>query len=164
MPVNFFDEACREGPVHEREFGICDPRDGEKAFIDRDNRPAWIATVINNAGISLVFTAIDNCVEILRDDGGMEKRCDGMLTSDEHIVFLELKSRQKDWVSAAVEQLETTIRHFMANHDISLFSVRRAFACNNKHPQFRVVRHELKQRFYQQFKIRLNVQAVIEFH
>lgn len=164
MPVNFFDKDCQEGHILDREFGICDQQDGEKAFVDRDNRPAWIATVNNNANIPLTFTAIDNCVEILRDDGGMEKRCDGMLTSDEHIVFLELKSKRTNWVSEAAAQLESTIRNFIKHHNILLFASKRAFACNNKHPQFRVIHHELKQRFYQQYKVRLNVQAVIEFN
>jgi hypothetical protein len=164
MPVNFFEEACRAGPIAAAEFGICDNQDGGKAFIAYDNRHAWIARVDNRGKLELMFTAIDNCVEMFRGDGKMDKRCDGMLTSGDHIVFIELKSQGKQWVSAAVAQLKSTIRHFIENHDISVFKYKRAYACNNRHPRFHVIDHEMKQQFYREFKVRLNVQAVIKFN
>jgi len=162
MPINFFDETCQELSIVDSEFGICDNEDGSKAFVDRVNRDKWVATVDNSGKMELTFTAIDNCVEIMRDNGDMDKRYDGMLTSEEHIFFLELKSQRSNWITDAIEQLRVTVGHFIENHDISIFRYKRAFACNNKHPQFQVINHEKKQRFFNEFKVRLHVQATIK--
>lgn len=162
MSINFFSDICQEGPIVDSEFGICDNQDGEKAFVNCDNRDKWVATVDNAKNIALIFTAIDNCIEVLRDNGDMDKRCDGMLTSEEYIVFLELKSQRSNWIQDAIKQLRSTVGHFVANHDISVFRYKKAFACNNKHPQFQYINHEKKQRFFNEFKVRLHVQATIK--
>ena len=162
MPINFFDETCKEASIIDSEFGICDNEDGGKAFVDRVNRDKWVATVDNSGKMELIFTAIDNCVEILRDNGGMDKRCDGMLTSGDHIFFLELKNQRSNWKTVAIEQLRITVGHFIENHDISIFRYKKAFACNKKHPQFQVIDREKKQRFFDEFKVRLHVQATIK--
>ncbi len=161
MPIDFFKSTCQEQPIQAKAFGLCDNQNGEKAFTDLLDNNNWIAIVENNSQIPIKFTAIDNCIEILRPNGEMDNRCDGMLTYTDNIVFVELKIQRTRWITDAIDQLETTIQHFIDHHDIDSFRHKRAFACNKKHPHFQVLDFELKQRFYQTYKIRLNVQASI---
>ena len=162
MPINFFNAKCQEEPINNSLFGICDNQDGKKAFIDKANKDTWIATVKNYNNIEILFTAIDNCIDILRDIGEMDNRCDGMLTYNNNIVFAELKNQRVNWISDAINQLEIIIEHFISNHDISVYQHKRAFACNKRHPHFHVIGTEKKQRFYNKFRVRLNIQTTIE--
>lgn len=47
----------------------------------------------NEEKFSVTFTAIDHCIETLRADGSMDKRCDGVLTYGTTVIFVELKER-----------------------------------------------------------------------
>ena len=85
-----------------------------------------------------------------------------MLTYADNIVFVELKAVLKSWIPNATEQLETTIQHFIAHHDISTYRHKRAFACNKKHPKFQVIDNETKRRFFDTYRVRLNIQGVIK--
>lgn len=162
MNSNFFDINCQEAPITALVFGICDDQNGQKAYTDLANAPKWIATVENPNAHKVVFTAIDNCISITRDDGSDEKRCDGMITYLDNIIFVELKVVAKSWQSDAIEQLEITIQHFIANHDLTQFKHKRAFACNKKHPHFQVIETETKRRFFDKYRVRLNIQANIK--
>ncbi len=64
-------------------FGICDdpPPPHIPAYIEEDNPLKWIAIIHNPKQESVEFYAIDHCVEIVRTDGTMESRCDGLLRS-----------------------------------------------------------------------------------
>ncbi|NJO14694.1 MAG: hypothetical protein HC877_02815 [Thioploca sp.] len=92
----------------------------------------------------------------------MERRCDGMLTYTDNIIFVELKNQRKNWISDAVEQLKITIECFTKHHDLNLFKRKRAFACNKKHPNFCTGHKETMKRFFDTYKIRLNIQAKIK--
>jgi hypothetical protein len=141
---------------------LCDGQNGRVAYTDRNNPDKWIAIVTNRKKISLVFTAIDDGV--IRNDEEPERgRCDGMLASDEHIVFVELKDQRKNWKSEAIEQLESTIRFFIANHDITIYRHKKAYACNKKHPQFQRIENELNLRFFRTYGVRLAIQNDIVF-
>ncbi|TWV15132.1 hypothetical protein FQ707_02115 [Bacteroidaceae bacterium HV4-6-C5C] len=167
MPINFFTPLCQTENIRNKEFGICDDEDINNktpAYIDKIDPKKWIAIIKNTTGKSLNFTAIDNCVEIRKENGDMDNRCDGMLTNEENIVFIELKDQQKNWVQHAVDkQLQTTIDHFKANYDITKYKHKRAFACNRKHPRFQCSYKEKMSTFYQKNKIRLNLENVIVF-
>ncbi len=162
MPINFFKHDCQDRHVTDAEFGLCDEQNGQRAFVDRENRAAWVAVVENGNEHEITFTGIDNCIEIFRDSGDMERRCDGMLTSAEQIIFVELKDQRCGWISDAIKQLASTIRCFQEQHDISVYSQKKAFACNRRHPHFQVMDNTRKQRFYNEFRVRLNIQATIE--
>ena len=162
MTVNFLDVRCQELPISASQFGICDDQNGLIAYTDTTDSSKWIATVNNPQATPVTFTAVDNCVEILRGDGDADRKCDGMMTYSENLVFVELKEVKSSWISDAVEQLEITIQHFIANHDIGIFRHKRAFACNKKHPNFHVIDNETKRRFFDTYRIRLNVQATIQ--
>jgi hypothetical protein len=160
--MNFYDSACQEPPLTDIVFGLCDDKKGGVAYIDKNNKTKWIAIIKNNKKVTLVFTAIDKGVIKDHEEPG-RGRCDGMLTSNEHIYFVELKDQRKNWKSDAIEQLESTIKFFIANHDITVYKHKKAFACNKKHPQFQTIEHELNLRFFRIYGVRLGIQAEIVF-
>ncbi len=158
--MNFFDAACQEPPINHAEFGLCDDQDGTKAYTNLADSAKWVATVKNRNQKELVFTAIDACVINGAEECG-RGRCDGMLTSNEHLYFVELKEQMSTWRSHAIEQLESTIQFFIAHHDISAYRFRKAFACNKKHPRFQEIDNELNKSFFRKYGVRLDVQAEI---
>jgi hypothetical protein len=160
--MNFYDVAYQDPSLDDALFGLCDDKKGKVAYIDRNNQNIWIATIKNKRRIRLVFTAIDKGVIKDNEEPG-RGRCDGMLTSNEHIYFVELKDQKTNWKSDAVEQLESTIQFFIANHDITVYRHKKAFACNKKHPQFQRIENELNLRFFRTYGVRLSIQAEIIF-
>lgn len=162
MPINFFAPTCQEPSINAVRFGICDDQQGGKAYTNTADQDAWVATVENDRQEDITFTAIDQCIEIYRANGDMENRCDGMLTYPDNIVFVELKDQRGGWIPHATLQLETTIRHFQANHDLGVFRHKRAFACNKRHPRFQVINASLKQEFFHRYGVRLNVGGKIK--
>ncbi len=166
MPIDFFDENCQSS-TNANEFGLCDDESGTKVYFDRNKAhiKQWIAIVQNNNEIMITLTAIDNCILIRRNKTELENRCDGMLTytieNNEAIIFFELKNKAKDWIAEAIHQLEVTIQKFLENNDISEFKIKKAFACNRKHPQFQTSQISEMQRFYNRYKIKLLIQQHI---
>lgn len=161
MRIDFFEATCQSNTTAAL-FGICDNEDGSPAFIDEINQDIWIAKVINDSSINVILTAIDNCISILRNDDTMDSRCDAMLTYTDNIIFLELKNQRADWITDAVNQIETTIINFIANSDITVFRHKRAFAANKKHPRFNYGNPERSQRFFTEYRVRLNIEATIK--
>ena len=156
--VDFFaEEECVEDSL----FGICDdPDESAKtpAYVNRDikQQEQWGARVINKSDSSVAFNAIDNKIEITRDDGNTENRCDAMLHNDKCLVFVELKSQMRNWIKYAVEiQLATTIRIFKENHDITKFHKPVAYVCNTQHPCFSVSHKEYMDNFRKEHGVRL---------
>jgi hypothetical protein len=156
--VDFFRE---EETIHSSHFGICDNEDEKvktPAFVDCDikNEASWTANVLNHTGDHISFIAVDNKIEILREDGSMENRCDAMLHNVENIIFVELKIQRLNWIKHAVEeQLQTTIQIFKENNDIKKFRHRLAYVCNRKHPRFCYSNKQLMQQFRDRNDVRL---------
>ncbi len=167
MAVDFFQEKCQIRNIREKRFGICDEEDTNvktPAYIETRDESKWIAIVKNETENAIHFTAVDNCVVITRPDGNMENRCDAILRCGDHIVFVELKDQQKDWITHAVdEQLQNTIDHFKENHNIQAYKYRRAFVCNRKHPNFKTSYKDKMNTFYKKNGIRLNLMQEIVF-
>jgi hypothetical protein len=160
MSLNFFDAACQEPPLNNTLFGLCDDQNGTKAYTNTDEPEKWIATVKNSNSSTLIFTAIDKCV--IKDHEEKERgRCDGMLTSDNHLYLVELKELSARWQQDAIEQLESTIQFIKANHDISGYKHKKAFACNKRHGKFQVTGSELNIRFFKNYGFRIDIQAEI---
>lgn len=141
MIINFFEATC-QGVTETKLFGLCDdPPPSEKAsYIDKRNGSKWIAIVVNEDRYRVVFTAIDRCIDIRRADGSMDKRCDGVLTYDSTIIFVELKERGalgNKWVKDAEEQLRTTIGYFEREEDAEKFNLKKAYIANSEHPKFK---------------------------
>lgn len=136
MSINFLDPNCSTNS-NNREFGLCDdpPPSKSPAYIEEIDQTIWIAKVNNPNTEKVTFFAIDNCVEVLRADGKMESRCDGVLSYSNNLIFVELKSRKsKKWFKGGREQLTTTIKNFMLHHDISEYSKVEAYVCNKLRP------------------------------
>ncbi|MGV6946777.1 hypothetical protein [Sphingobacterium kyonggiense] len=158
MKLDFYDAKCQSAGIDLQLFGICDDEDGKKAYVDSDQDNKWIATVLNSRQLPITFTAIDNCIEILRDNGEMENRCDGMLTYPDNIVFIELKNqRTGGWIGDGLDQIETTIIHFKANHKLNDIKYKRAFVANKRKIYFHVLDTERKRRFFDKYRVRIHV-------
>lgn len=156
--INFFEENCREENIVYRQFGICDDQNSEVAYIDVDNNSKWIASVINPNSKPVCFTAIDNCIEIRRENGNMDLRCDGMIDYPDNIVFIELKNQHTGgWASDGLQQIESTILHYQHNHDLSLHKYKRAFVINKKRKHFQTIETELKRRFFDTYRVRISI-------
>jgi hypothetical protein len=160
MSINFALAACREPSRNDALFGICDDQDGTKAYTDTAHPDNWIATVKNDRNKDLVFTAVDKC--LIQDHEQPDRgRCDGLLTSDEHIYFIELKDQDKKWRSKAIEQLESTIQFYIESHNIDLYRHKKAFACNKQRPHFQEIDNELNKTFFRKYRVRIDAQAEI---
>lgn len=160
--MDFFAAECQEPSLNHTLFGLCDDQNGTKAYTNVNDPARWIATVKNDYSKTLSFTAIDKCV--IKDGEEIGRgRCDGMLTSagNEHIYFVELKELEPPWISGAIDQLESTVKFFMANHNISIFRHKKAFACNKKRHKFWVIDNEFNLKFFRTYGVRIDVQAEI---
>jgi len=162
--MNFFDPACYENMVHyEDQFGLCDDKNGAKAYVDTSNQNKWIATVINETDIGITFSAVDKCV--IRDDEYPGRgRCDCMLTSstNEHLYFVELNTSMKGWVEESLQQLESTIAFFREAHDLAKYRHKKTYASNKRFQAFHSNYTEQMQRFYRKNAVRLEIGNIIK--
>lgn len=164
MSVNFFETDCKEESRNEKQFGICDDQNGTKAYTDTTDSTKWIAKVTNVKEIDVAFTAIDNCIIVLKEGTkDKESSCDGMLTFAQNLYLVELKKQGTGgWISDAKGQLENTIKLISENHDLSNFRYKKAFACNRKHPSFTVIDTAERKSFFERTGgFRIDVQAEI---
>lgn len=171
MSVNFFSEACKHSSIRST-FGICDDvvngNTSLPAYLDESNGENWIATIVNHSRESIDFYAIDNCVTFpLKPDGSSSKRCDGLLTCDETIAFLELKSRNEqgvNWIKDSEEQLRSAIFYFERESVSESFTDKRAYAVNNMRPQSRVSQAIRMERFLEETGYLLFIKARVDIH
>ena len=159
MSLDFFQSSCQE-TISDNLFGLCDDQDGRRAYTNTYDPRRWVATVKNDGNLRLVFTAIDNCI-MQSDQYRGNLRCDGMLASDEHLFFVELKDQRSGWLEEAIAQLESTIQLFIENHGLPRQKHRKVFACNKAHPHFSIFDNERNKRFFSTYGFRLDAQAEI---
>lgn len=141
MSIDFNIVKCQTHS-NKKIFGLCDDPAPAKnhAYIDdvKENGSKWIAVVENENRYAATFTAIDNCIEIKREDGTMDKRCDGMLTYNSTVIFVELKERAASgvaWVKDAEKQLKTSIAYFEATDEAEKYKDKKAYIANKEHPK-----------------------------
>lgn len=151
MSVDFSLGTC-QSKSSKKLFGLCDdlPPPHKPAYINETDGAKWIAVVDNYYEYEVTFTAIDHCIPIFLADGVMSKRCDGMLSYNDTVVFVELKQRAQlgsDWIIDAELQLRTTIGYFKASEQAGSFKSKRAYAANSEHPRFRTNQIERMERF-----------------
>ncbi len=164
MSINFFDANC-QSQTNQPKFGLCDDLNEDPAYIDIDDCSKWIAIVENNQEIEVIFTAIDNCIEILRSNGEMENRCEGMLTYNNHIIFVELKERKYTnsvWIEEGEKQLRKTIAVFVNHNNLAIFKSKKAYIANSKKPQFQYSHKDRMQKFRTDTGFRLSIQNTIK--
>jgi len=136
MPINFLDLNCST-QSNELEFGLCDdpPPPHKPAYINETDPLIWIAKVKNPNQEMVTFYAIDHCVSVKRSDGKMAKKCDGVLSYHNNLIFVELKSKKsKQWLREGREQLTSTINNFKLSYDMSICKKVEAYVCNNLKP------------------------------
>ncbi|MGB3419006.1 MAG: hypothetical protein WBA52_00975 [Dolichospermum sp.] len=166
MSINFFDANC-QSQTNQPKFGLCDdpPPSKDPAYIDTVDRSKWIAIVENNQEIEVIFTAIDNCIEIRRSNGKMDNRCDGMLTYNNNIIFVELKERKyrnSEWIEEGENQLRKTIAVFVNHNNLAIFKSKKVYIANRKKPQFQYLHKDRMQKFRTDTGFRLIIQNAIK--
>ena len=139
MSIDFNIVKCQTHS-NKKNFGLCDdpPPAKNPAYIDEVDGAKWIAVVENEDRYAATFTAIDNCIEIKREDGTMDKRCDGILTYNSTVIFVELKERAASgvaWVKDAEKQLKTSIGYFEATDKAEKYKDKKAYIANKEHPK-----------------------------
>ena len=148
MPINYF-ELCQYHSSQDR-FGLCDdpPPESNPAYIDETNNEKWIGIVNNPENKHVQFNAIDNCIDIRRPDNTMDSRCDGVLSYNSSIIFVELKERAGGkWLKKGREQLTATINRFKQESDMKEFDSVQGYVCNSLRPLSSKGQFESIQRF-----------------
>ncbi|MDO7873709.1 hypothetical protein Q5H93_03115 [Hymenobacter sp. ASUV-10] len=152
-------------------FGICDDPTPPgaiptPAYINTDltKKATWIARVNNSAGYEVTFKAVDHCILVLKANGQLQKRCDGILLYNAHIVFVELKE-QKDpgrkWASEGAEQVKQTIKDYQAAHSTEGLTVR-AYVANRIQPNAQQSHFSIIQNFRKTLRIALRIEGAID--
>ncbi|MBC7555022.1 MAG: hypothetical protein H7257_13720 [Taibaiella sp.] len=141
MSIDFFTARC-SGSSDKRIFGLCDKAHPAKepAYIDEDNGKDWIAVIENNNRETVQFIAVDHCIDLLKVDGKMDSRCDGMLYYNTTVIFVELKERSglgNEWVKDGEKQLRATIKHFEQEAEAVNYTFKKAYIANSGHPKFK---------------------------
>lgn len=124
----------------------------------------WIAKVSNDNDLTIAFTAIDNCLIVLKEGTkDKESTCDGMLTFSNSLYLVELKKQGAGgWLSDAKSQLEKTIKLLRSKHNLEEYKYKKAYACNKKHPNFTVIDAAERKAFFERTKgFRIDAQAEI---
>jgi len=152
MSINFSELKC-QCITEKKLFGICDdpPPPPKQAYIDEENGAKWIAVVVNEDRQEVTFTAIDNCIEIRSKNGKLAKRCDGVLTFDSTIVFVELKERDIKgnlWVKDADKQLRSTIGYFEKSDESENYKIKKAYIANREKPRFKESQKDRMDQFF----------------
>ena len=165
MNVNFDELKCQTSS-NRKTFGLCDdpPPAKNPAYIDEANGANWIAVVENESRHQVTFTAIDNCIETLRPDGKMKQRCDGMLTYNSTVIFVELKDRDAEgntWVEDAIPQLKSSIESFEDTLMAENFSKKLAYVSNKQHPKFKSTQQTRMDVFFDDTNYVLRIQGRI---
>jgi hypothetical protein len=147
-----FNVAACQTKSSRKKFGLCDdpPPARIPAYIDENNGKKWIAVVVNEQLKEVTFTAIDNCIEIRKPDNTMHKRCDGFLTYDDNVIFVELKARGAMgnlWVKDGEAQLRTSIGHFMVTDDADNYTEKKAYIANSQRPKFKQTQAQRMNKF-----------------
>jgi hypothetical protein len=152
MSVNFSEAIC-QSITDKKLFGICDdpPPSQNQAYIDEEDGARWIAVVVNEDKQQVTFTAIDNCIKIKSNNGKMAKRCDGVLSFDTTIAFVELKERDEKgnkWVKDAEKQLRSTITYFEKSEEAENYKIKKAYIANRDKPKFKESQKERMDQFF----------------
>lgn len=164
MAVDFRKPVCVTN-TKEKVFGICDdePPPAKQAYLSFENSDEWIAWVDNEHEKDIIFTAIDHCVDIRRPNGDLESSCDGMLTHDRTITFVELKDRDSGrWLGKAIDQLEMTIKVYKSEIGLTAFDRYFAYVANKQRPYFKAASTSLSQKFEDETNFVLMVEQMIK--
>lgn len=160
-----FEKATCQTETNKDKFGIYDPGDKKPAILKFEDATLWHATVINTKQKQIKFTAIDNCIDIFRTNGEMAQRCDGMLTFNTTIYYIELKTGRKAWQQEGLNQIESTIKQMQnkASAFAAQFTKRIAIVANKnaRRPTFQSSNAAQREYFMKEYKTRVQFDAEI---
>ena len=158
MSLNFFKNEQLVSSVPQ--FGIIDPTQNstsiiKTAYVDYLNTSNWNTTVISNNKVDVKFCAIDSNIVFYKSwriNPEKQRSCDGMIYTNDTIVFLEIKDWSidhggKSFTESAIEQLENTIVHFCTAHPKCNYSKKYAYISNKTRPTFHVLMSNTLQKF-----------------
>lgn len=164
MSIDFFKAVCKK-TTSEKKFGLYDAEDKTPAKIKLTDESIWNATIINNGSETICFTAIDNCIDVLRENGEMDSRCDCMLTYNSTLLFVELKNKRDSWQAEGLSQIENIAKIMIYEIPIHYYSFkkRKAIVANRKNqfPAFHNSNAEQRQYFSSKYKMRIQFEAEI---
>lgn len=129
---DIFRELCQDTTQNNR-FGICDDEPHQRAYLDMVDGQKWMAVVENVQRYEVTFTALDHCIEFNQADGKKESRCEGILTYNETIIFVEIKERSgvaKTWAKDADKQLRNSISIIESKLNLGAFPQKKAAIAN----------------------------------
>lgn len=163
----FAQEHQRELPRNDAFFGVNDgvQLNGEEGMAysttDECSKP-WNAQVNNPNCHQVQFTPLDHNIVLHPSPSETHSLCDGMLChGQEWLAFVELKVVGEGWIQHNIDQLESTISLFHANHDYRQFQHREAYAANRKHPSYHFSHKVQMNEFHSRTKFRLLIQNTI---
>jgi hypothetical protein len=163
-PVSFF-SSSQQYTSNKKTFGLCDkePPPHLPAYLDESNGKEWIAVIDNSCQIFVKFVALDNCIKLLKADGKQDKCCDGMLTYNSTVIFVELTTRtDNEWRKEKYKQLCATIKHFKNTKDSDDYKIKKAYIANSSRPKFKTSYGTLVSRFLNDTGYVLRIQNRIE--
>ncbi len=164
MRVNFNKTDCQKR-ISEKKFGLYDEEDKTPAKIIETDEQTWNAIVINKESKTILFTAIDNCIDIFRKNGEMDSRCDCMLTYDSTLLLVELKNKRDSWQTEGLAQIENIAQRMISENSDYYYSFkkRKAVVANRKNqfPSFHESNAEQRQYFSSKYKMRIQFDAEI---
>jgi len=168
MSINFFASEYQQ-VTNKKLFGLCDnpPPTQTPAYLDEKNGSKWIAVVDNEYKFEVLFIPVDNCIEIRKNDGKMDNRCDAFLSYNSTIIFVELKQRLgSEWIREGDKQLRSTIKHFEQTEESTNFNIKRACIANSKKPKFRTSQTIRMNKFYKDtgYILRIENRILLELH
>lgn len=129
---DIFQVLC-EDVTNNTHFGICDDKPHQRAYIDTEDGKKWMAVVQNDSNQEVTFTALDNCIEFNKATGKKESRCEGVLTYNNTILFIEIKERSgnaKSWAKDADDQLRNSITLIESKINLDKYINKRAAIIN----------------------------------
>ncbi|HOY31690.1 MAG TPA: hypothetical protein PKW80_07405 [Bacteroidales bacterium] len=164
MSIDFFKTVCQK-TTSEKKFGLYDAEDKTPVKIKLTDEPSWNATILNTECRTISFTAIDNCIDVYRENGEMDSRCDCMLSYNSTLLFVELKNKRDSWQSEGLSQIENIAKKMIEEiPDIYYhFKKRKAIVANRKHqfPAFQNSNAEQRQYFSSKYNMRIQFDAEI---
>ena len=164
MPIDFFINSCKTHS-NKIEFGLCDdpPPASNPAYIDEDDNSKWIGVVKNNNNKEVEFIAIDACIDIRKPDGNLESRCDGLLSFENNLIFVELKFREGgQWLKKGRKQLTITVNNFKMNYNILDYNNVHGNVCNSLRPLSHSGHAANIQQFFDETNLVLKSDNIIE--
>lgn len=165
MSVQFLKADCQT-TTGAMKFGLYDAEDKTPVKIIFTDEEIWNATVLNCNSKEILITAIDNCIDVFKQNGEMDTRCDCLLTYGNTILFVELKNKRGSWQSEGLAQIENIAKIMISENPTfyNQFTKRKAIVANRKYqsPAFQESNKEQRQEFWSKYRMRIQFETTID--